>query len=313
MQVRILGAAAGGGFPQWNCSCSNCRRLRQGVFSGRPRSQAQLALSSDGENWTLVNASPDLRYQIESAPYLYPRPVSSRQSPIRSVILTSAEVDAALGLLLLRESQPIAVHSTAAVRELLLEDNSIFGVLRRQPDQVRWHTITLDKPFALPAGESGNSISCTAVSAGGHFPGHIPAARASQFEVAGAVIGLFFEHGSRKVAFFAGAQSVAPAWLKRMADCDAVLFDGTFWSDDELIRIQGHGTTARQMGHLPVGDAGGTLDQFSALTKPRKIFVHINNTNPMLDEASVEYQRVLASGWELAYDGMELSYDCSRK
>jgi pyrroloquinoline quinone biosynthesis protein B len=254
-----------------------------------------------------VNASPDLRYQIESFPSLHPRPTSFRQSPIQSVLLTSAEVDAALGLLLLRESQPLIVYATAAVRELLMEDNSLFGVLRRQPDQVLWRTIAPGEPFELSSREGqATGIRCTAVSTGGAFPGHVPPERWSRLSAADAVVGLFFEHGPRKVAFFPGAQTVLPEWLERMADCDAVLFDGTFWSDDELIRIQGQGKTARQMGHSPVGDAGGTLDRFSLLTKPRKIFIHINNTNPMLDEESAEYQRVLASGWELAFDGMEL-------
>src|SRR4051794_17022455 len=136
MHVRILGAAAGGGFPQWNCSCSNCRRLRQGTFPGAARSQTQLAVSSDGEHWFLVNASPDLRYQIASFPPLNPRPTSLRNSPIRGVILTSAEVDAALGLLLLRESQPLVVYATEPVRQILAEDNNLFAVLQRQPDQV---------------------------------------------------------------------------------------------------------------------------------------------------------------------------------
>jgi coenzyme PQQ biosynthesis protein B len=140
MYVRVLGAAAGGGFPQWNCSCSNCRRLRQGTFPGTARSQAQLAISANGENWILANASPDLRYQIESFSPLCPRPASLRQSPIAGVILTSAEVDAALGLLLLRESQPFAVYATGAVRQILADDNTIFRVLHRQTDQVQWRT-----------------------------------------------------------------------------------------------------------------------------------------------------------------------------
>src|SRR5437763_569557 len=141
MHVRVLGAAAGGGFPQWNCSCPNCRRLRQGSLRGTARSQAQLAISTDTENWFLLNASPDLRYQIESLSPLHPRVISVRHSPINGIVVTSAEVDAAIGLLLLRESQPLAVYATAAVQQLLMEDNSYFGVLRRQPDQVHWQTI----------------------------------------------------------------------------------------------------------------------------------------------------------------------------
>ncbi|MBV8550954.1 MAG: pyrroloquinoline quinone biosynthesis protein PqqB [Acidobacteriaceae bacterium] len=313
MHVRVLGAAAGGGFPQWNCSCSNCRRLRQGSLHGAPRSQAQLAISADGEDWFLLNASPDLRYQIESFPSLHPRPATVRHSPINGVVLTSAELDAALGLLLLRESQPLIVYATDAVRQLLVDDNNFFGVLRRRPDQVEWRSITPGVPFELKSIRgTATSIRCTAVSTGGTFPGHVPPQRARGLDPSGAVIGLFIEHAARRIAFFPGARTVEPEWLKQMSDCDAIFFDGTFWSDDELIRLQDHGSesqakTARQMGHSPVFGPRGTLEKFSTLNGHRKIFIHINNTNPMLDEDSPEYRYARSSGWELAFDGMELS------
>lgn len=308
MYVEVLGAAAGGGFPQWNCSCSNCRRLRQGTFHGSARSQAQLAISADGENWILANASPDLRYQIESYSPLLPRPTSVRQSPISGVALTSAELDAALGLLLLRESQPFAVYATDSVRRILTDDNTIFRVLCRQLDQVQWRTVTLGETFELQtSGGMPTGIQCMAVPAGGAFPGYVPRERASSLTQEDAVIGLFLEHGSKQVAFFPGAASVLPGWLERMAKCDVIFFDGTFWSEDELIHVQGHGKMAREMGHSPVSGPGGTLQQFSSLNGPRKIFIHINNTNPMLDEESPEYEQVCAAGWELAFDGMQFS------
>jgi len=307
MYVKILGAAAGGGSPQWNCSCTNCRQLRKGTFSGKPRSQVQLAISVDSECWFLINASPDLRYQIESFPALHPRLSSLRQSPINGIILTSAELDAALGLLLLRESQPLRIYATDAVRTLLTEDNSVFGVLRREPDQVQWHPLTPGERFELRPLKGGTtSIRCTPISTGGAFPGYVTPERNSQLDRVGAVIGLFIENNARRIAFFPAASTVTPAWLEEMNRCDAILFDGTFWSDDELLRIRGRGKTARQMGHLPVGDSDGSLAQLSSLIRPRKIFIHINNTNPMLDESSPEFSQVLASGWELAFDGMEL-------
>jgi len=249
-----------------------------------------------------VNASPDLRSQIESFPPLTPRPTQSRQSPITGVILTSAEIDASLGLLLLRESQPLVVFATEPVRRVLTEDNSLFAVLQREPDQIRWVRIAPGRAFELDS----TAIRCTPVSTHGAFPGFVRPERAAQFDASGAVIGLILEEASRRVAFFPGAPRVASEWFDDMAGCDAILFDGTFWSDDELIRVKGRGKTGRQMGHLPVGDAGGTLEQFSGLATPRKIFIHINNTNPMLDEESAEYHRVRASGWELAFDGMEI-------
>jgi pyrroloquinoline quinone biosynthesis protein B len=308
MHVRVLGAAAGGGFPQWNCSCPNCRRLRQGTFRGTARSQAQLAISADSESWFLVNAAPDLRYQIESSRSLHPGPKSLRHSPIQGVVLTSAELDAALGLLLLRESQPLVVYSTEAVRQLLTEDNNLFDVLRRLPDQLQWRTMLPGEPFELQQTcGTATGIRCRAVSTHGTFPGHVRKERARNLDQTGAVVGLFLQHGSKRIAFFPGAPSVAPEWFQEFEACDAILFDGTFWSDDELIRIQGQGKTAREMGHLPVGGSGGTLEKFETLTRPRKIFIHINNTNPMLDEQSPEYQHIRGAGWELAFDGMELT------
>lgn len=307
MLVKVLGAAAGGGFPQWNCCCANCSRLRKGEFPGSARSQTQLAVSADSSEWFLINASPDLRNQIESFPALHPNSSSTRHTPINGVVLTCAEVDAALGLLLLRESQPLNVYATAAVRKLLMEDNSLFGVLRRQTDQVRWHEAIPGRPFSLDSIHGRPSgITCTPISTQGAFPGHVPPDRANQLVAADAGIGLFIEHQDRRIAFFPGVLAVAPEWLERMETCDAIFFDGTFWSNDELIRIQGEGKTAREMGHLPVGDAGGTLDRFSRLAGPRKIFIHINNTNPMLDERSEEHRRVVEAGWELAADGMEI-------
>jgi pyrroloquinoline quinone biosynthesis protein B len=308
MVIKILGAAAGGAFPQWNCSCSNCRRLRQGQFHGTPRSQAQLAVTSNREDWFLINASPDLRYQIESFPSLHPRDSGTvRHSPIQAVVLLSAELDAAMGLLLLRESQPFAVYATDAVRKLLVEDNNMFGVLRRKADQVQWRGLNPGNSVDLCSVDHRRSgITCMPVSAGGTFPGHIASSRAAEFPVDEATLGLYLSHGTKRVALFPSAASVSPEWLEPMEDCDAVLFDGTFWSDDELIRVQGAGKTAAQMGHLAISGQGGTLAQFSKLKKPRKIFIHINNTNPMLDLDSPEYRQICDAGWELAVDGMEL-------
>jgi pyrroloquinoline quinone biosynthesis protein B len=307
MLVKVLGAAAGGGFPQWNCCCINCRRFRNREFPGIARSQTQLAISVDYQQWFLINASPDLRYQIEGSPFLHPNSSNTRHTPINGVVLTCAEVDAALGLLLLRESQPLNVYATPGVRKLLMEDNSLFGVLRRQMDQVRWHDVVPGEPFSLDSIHGRpTGISCTPISTQADFPGHVPTDRAKQLNGADAVIGLFIEHNGKQIAFFPGALAIAPEWLERMETCDAIFFDGTFWSNDELIRIQGDGKTAREMGHLPVGDADGTLEQLSGLKRPRKIFIHINNTNPMLDESSEEHRRVLEAGWELATDGMEI-------
>ena len=299
MHVRVLGSAAGGGFPQWNCSCLNCRRLRQGRFAGSPRSQAQLAISTDDKTWFLVNASPDLRYQIESFPPLHARAPQLRNSPIAGIILSSAEVDAALGLLLLRESEPLTVYATDSVRQILMSDNSLFQVLCRQEDQVRWLNVLPDRAFCL----ADSGLECLPVTTSGSYPGFVAARRASQLESGSAVLGFFFLHGSRRFAFFPAVLHLKPELLEDMASCDVVFFDGTFWSDDELIRLQGHGKTAREMGHQPVADTLQSLNGISA----RKIFIHVNNTNPILNEESEEFQRVRDAGWEVAFDGMDLT------
>jgi len=302
MRVKILGSAAGGGFPQWNCSCANCRRLREGKFKGTARTQAQLAWSSAPGQWTLLNASPDLRFQIEATPELWPQE-GTRHSPIRDVIVPSAEVDQMLGLLLLREFHSFRIHTTPSIRRILTEDNSMFGVLARFAGQVCWNDIPLDQPFCA----GGARLEVLSLS--GSFPGFVSSARLAELNPAEAVIGLLIspELGGGMLAFLPGAACVSDALLERLQTCDVVLFDGTFWSDEEPSFIPGVTRTARQMGHLPVSGSGGSLERLAALRRARKIYVHINNTNPILDEESMEQRMVRDAGWEVAWDGMEMT------
>jgi pyrroloquinoline quinone biosynthesis protein B len=304
MRFKVLGSAAGGGFPQWNCACPNCRRVRNGRFPGVARTQAQLAWSCTPGEWTLLNASPDLRVQIDATPELWPAHANgARHSPIRDVILTGAEVDQALGLLLLREFHSFRVHATASVRKILTEDNSMFGVLARFAGQVDWRDVPLGQPFCA----GGARLEVVPLSAG--FPGFVSAARAMELNPAEAAIGLAVspESGGSTLAFLPGAGCVSDALLERLETCDFLLFDGTFWSDDEPSRIPGITRGARQMGHLPISGTGGGLDRLSGLRRPRKIFIHINNTNPILDDESPERRAVNDSGWEVAWDGMEIT------
>jgi pyrroloquinoline quinone biosynthesis protein B len=302
MQVRILGSAAGGGFPQWNCSCHNCLRLREGRFVGTARTQAQLAWSGVPGEWTLVNASPDLRQQIEATPELWPAG-NGRHSPISDVILTGAEVDQALGLLLIREFHSFRIHATAAVLKILTEDNSLFGVLARFSGQATWLDIPLDQRFSV------GGACVEAVPIGGSFPGFVGKARIAESPGAEAAIGLLVtpEAGGGTLAFLPGVGSVSDALMERLEACHAVLFDGTFWSDDEPARIPGLGRRATQMGHMPITGSGGSLERLGMLRHPRRIYIHINNTNPILDEESMEYRIVRDSGWEVARDGMEIA------
>ena len=300
MRVRVLGSAAGGGFPQWNCACSNCRRVRESSFPGRTRTQVQLAWSAPSGDWTLLNASPDLRSQIEATSELWPR--DGRRSPIADVILTGAEVDQTLGLLLLREFHRFRIHATRSVRRILTEDNSLFGVLARFPGQVTWNDIALRRPFAV----GGACLEALPLS--GSFPGFVGAERLAESNPEEAAIGLLItpESGVGTLAFLPGAGCVPDALLERLQSCEAILFDGTFWDNEEPTKIPGITRTARQMGHLPVSGPGGSLESLAQLQRPRKIYIHINNTNPILDEASDAYRAVRDAGWEVAWDGMEI-------
>jgi pyrroloquinoline quinone biosynthesis protein B len=303
MQIKILGSAAGGAFPQWNCACDNCRAVRAGTFRGKPRSQAQVAISEDGRSWFLLGASPDLRAQIEATPELHPRE-GLRQSPIAGVVLANADLDHVLGLLLLRELQPLRVYSTASVRRILREDNSMFGMLQRIPDQVIWTDFGPGEQFRLRSPQGEDSGLCyQALSLSAHYPAYVTAERQSQLVPGEASLGFVIEtpSGSR-LAYMPAVPRLDDAIRQQLDSCDVLLFDGTFWSDDELIRVQGGGQTARQMGHIPVEE---TLQKLAGVRHPRKIFLHINNTNPMLDEASPQYRQVREAGWEVAEDGWQ--------
>ncbi len=303
MQVKILGSAAGGAFPQWNCACTNCRAVRAGTFHGKPRSQTQLAITENGSSWFLLGASPDLRSQIEATPELHPRE-GLRQSPIAGVVLANADLDHVLGLLLLRELQPLRVHATASVRRILREDNSMFGMLQRIPHQTAWTDFQSGKEFHLCNAQGEDSgLLCHAWSLSPHYPSYVTAERQSQLTPGEASMGFVIESpaGSR-LAYMPAVPQLGDALLQQFDTADVLLFDGTFWSDDELIRVQGSGQTAHQMGHLPVESI---LTRLAGVRRPRKIFLHINNTNPMLDEASPQYRQVRDAGWEVAEDGWQ--------
>jgi pyrroloquinoline quinone biosynthesis protein B len=307
MQVEILGTAAGGGFPQWNCACRNCRSLRSGTFPGRPRTQLQVAVTSDGVAWFLLNASPDLRTQIEANPFLYPRG-SVRHSPISGVLLTSADLDQSLGLLLLRELQPLEVFATASIRRILREDNSMFSMLHRTADQARWNDFVPGTAFDLSS-KTGEQLGteCLPVSVATRFPSYVTPKRATELEPNEAVVGLILRSKSgKRLGYFPVVAHLDQLLLQQLDSLDLLLFDGTFWTDDELIKLQNGGQTAREMGHIPVSSRGGSLDLLSELRCPRKMLVHINNTNPLLDETGPEYRQVRERGWEIAEDGCHL-------
>jgi pyrroloquinoline quinone biosynthesis protein B len=309
MRIRVLGSAAGGGFPQWNCACSNCSALRNGTIKARPRTQAQVAISSDSSPWFLLNASPDLRQQILSTPELSVTS-SSLGSPISTIILTSADVDCVMGLLHLREFQPLHIYSTLSVRRILTEENSLFRVLARSNPPVRWDTLPLDRliPLVPPSSQSAkDGFFCKAVPLLGGFPDYVSESLKGTFPPEEAVIGLQLVHKEKRVFYAPSAPGLGEAWQRSVDECDLALLDGTFWKDDELIQSKRSRRTARDMGHLPLWGDRGMLKRPFRLGKTRRVIIHINNTNPVLDEESAEHRAVREAGWEIAYDGMEFN------
>jgi pyrroloquinoline quinone biosynthesis protein B len=312
MLVKILGSAAGGGFPQWNCACPNCRAVRSGTFKGKARTQTQVAVSADGNSWFLLGASPDLRGQIEATPELQPngQKIGVRQSPIAGVVLTNADVDHTLGLLLLRELQPLRVYATKSVRRILREDNSMFAMLERIPKQATWINLVPGAIFELsdPAG-NGSGLHCRSIPLGTHYPAYVGQSWWSELDADDASLGLIVESPSgKRLACMPAVPEITDALLQELDRADVLLFDGTFWSDDELTRTQGSGhnvQTAREMGHVSVSSPEGSLTKLAHLSRPRKIYIHINNTNPMLNQDGSESRQVREAGWEIAEDGWQ--------
>jgi pyrroloquinoline quinone biosynthesis protein B len=300
----VLGSAAGGGLPQWNCACENCTLVRAGDARIQARTQDSLALSRGGvgDRWLLVNASPDVLRQIERFAPLHPR--AARDTPIGAIALTNGDLDHVLGLLSLRESQPLVVLATARVRAGLVEQNAMLRTLARTPDQVTWRTLELGREVVLDA----VGLGVTAVAAPGKLPVHLMGSvdPSPEDNVALRVRDLA-SGGVCVVATAVGALDGVEAMLR---GAELVFFDGTFWSEDEL-PSQGLGKSrARDMAHVPIGGDGGSLAQLArldGLRAARRIYTHINNTNPILREGSPERAAVERAGWELSFDGLEIA------
>jgi pyrroloquinoline quinone biosynthesis protein B len=301
MKIKVLGSAAGGGFPQWNCGCPNCSRARRGLSAFRPRTQAQVAISVSPDSWILLNASPDLRQQILASDDFAPA-AATRATPLSTVILTSADVDSVIGLLHLREFHPLQVFATPSVLRILNEENSLFRCLERSSPPVSW------QPLALGRAISIGGIDCKAIPLGGDYPDYVGAALRQNLAPAEAVIGLELAHATKKFFFAPSFSGQSDDWLRHAASADLVLLDGTFWTDNELIDVRGGGKTAREIGHISLSGPGGSMAQLAqspAAKKSRRVLIHLNNTNPVLDESSDAHRAVRDAGLEVAYDGME--------
>jgi pyrroloquinoline quinone biosynthesis protein B len=306
LRVVVLGAAAGGGVPQWNCGCTVCRKARNEHPELRS-TQASIAISADGDHWFLINASPDLRQQLIATPKLHPKAGTLRHSPISGVILTNGEVDAVAGLLSMREGSPFTVYAHPRVLAILAT-NSIFNVLNEK--NVRRQPIEVDRTFepALPDGSpSGIEILPFAVPGKGAWYLEGKAHPAGD-DGAGDTLGLRIgDRASGKYMYFlAACASVTNDLRYRLAGASAIFFDGTVWRDDELIAAGLGNKTGQGMGHIAMSGDSGAIAALANLDIGRKIFLHINNSNPVLLRDSAERKTAEHAGWQIPTDGMEI-------
>ena len=299
MRMRLLGTAAGGGLPQWNCRCANCEAARQHRIS--PMAHCSLAFSPDGSGWYLVNATPDVTQQLARWPELHPR-AGIRSTPVRGVILTDGELDHILGLLHLREATRWTLYATPSIITMLEDGLRVLPALRRYAD-IDVRRLSWEDP--LPLDEGASRVTLRLVATGRHLPRYLGGGNEAR-DGAGAAIFLTDRSTGARVAYAPCVAELSEALRERLQHADVILFDGTFWSDDELSRL-GIGTeTATRMGHVPVSGPGGSAVWLSELSAREKLYVHINNTNPLLDPASAERAWVRGLGLEVAGDGWEM-------
>lgn len=305
LHALIVGAAAGGGLPQWNCNGPNSATFWRGDMPLVPATQSSLAVSGDGESWALLNASPDIRAQIMARPQLQPRDPARfglRDTPISAVLVTNGDIDHIAGLLTLREKQAFRLAMTASIAEVL-EANPVFEALDRE--LVTREVIGLDAPFELVAGVTATLFA---------VPGKVPlflegqhGGDAVETDLMGEqTVGVALTGGAGTLFYIPGCARLIPALADRLRGAAAVLFDGTLWTDDEMIR-QGLGQkTGARMGHMSMSGPDGSITAFAGLDVARKVFVHINNTNPVWHDGP-EREEAEAAGWEIGYDGMEIT------
>lgn len=302
MRILVLGAAAGGGVPQWNCNCGICRSAREGNSVIRRAAQASVAISADGDNWFLINASPDLRQQITDNPQLHPRH-GLRHSPIAGVLLTNGDVDAIAGLLTMREGSPFTLYAHDNVLGIL-RANSIFNVL--SPIHVKRRLIALETPFelTLPDGRA-TGLRVTAFAVPGKVPLYLEGGAPDPAAVD--TIGLMVENGDSRFYFVAACAEMTPDLARRLSGAPMVFFDGTLWQDDEMIKGGLGAKTGRRMAHLAMAGEKGSIEAFRPIAVGRKIYLHINNSNPVWHPDSPERRQLAQAGWEILPDGTEIS------
>lgn len=302
LRALVLGAAAGGGFPQWNCNCPNCAGVRRGEPGLEPRTQASVAVTADGERFALLNAAPEITLQLQRQPALHPRPaerVGARHTPVDTVLLTNADIDAVAGLLGLREKQAFRVVGTAETLGVVAANPIFLGLDRAL---VRFETVALDAPFALLDG-----VTATLFPVPGKIPLYLEGETVVTDLEGEQTVGVeIVGPAGERLLYVPGCARMTPRVAARLAGADAVFFDGTVFTDDEMIRL-GVGTkTGRRMGHMAMSGPDGTLEAFRTIPAKRRVFVHVNNTNPALKEGSPERRAVEDAGWDVAFDGMDI-------
>lgn len=301
MRIRVLGAGAGGGFPQWNCNCNNCQRLRNGSLRGKARTQSSIAISTDNRHWLLFNTSPDIRSQLEAFPDIQPKE-GIRDTGITAILLIDSQIDHTTGMLMLREGKPLDVYCTEMVKQDLTTGFPIFNMLKDYCT-VNHHPIACDgSAFSIPGIEDIRLYAHALKSKAPPYSPH----RNDPHE--GDNIGVIIEQIStgKRLYYAPGLGEIEPQVSAAMQSADCVMVDGTFWVDDEMC-LQGIShKKAREIGHLPQSGVGGMIEVLTALGDTRKILIHINNTNPILDEDSAERKILDAAGIEVSYDGLEI-------
>jgi pyrroloquinoline quinone biosynthesis protein B len=293
----VLGSAAGGGFPQWNCRCRICTLAWAGDPRVCPRTQSSLALTGNGTEWLLVNASPDIRQQIGATPELWPQ-TGDRHSPITSVVLTNAEIDGCAGLLTLRERQPFRLFATGAVHAAL-DASPVFEALDRS---------LVERVVVAPnASFEAAGLTLRLVPMPGKAPLYAEGDAPEIGIETGETTGLLVEGGGAPLAYLPGCAGLTETVLALLDRADPILFDGTLFTDNELVAAGLGAKTGTRMGHVPISGPGGSLDVLSRAPARRKVYVHINNTNPILVEGSPERREVEAAGIAIAHDGLEIA------
>lgn len=307
MLIHVLGSSAGGGFPQWNCNCSNCDRLRKGEFKGQARTQSSLGISANGTDWALFNTSPDILKQFQYFPAIQPGR-TLRDTGIRGIVLMDSQIDHTAGLLMLREHhQPLDIYCTEPVYQDLTYGNPLLKILDYYC-AVEWHPIKLlrgNAPGERFSVKEIEELRLVPIPLRSEAPPYSP--HRHHYHI-GDTIGVWVEDlTTGKSLFYApGLGQMEDHVLSLMAEADCLLVDGTFWAEDEMEQTGIAPKRAAEMGHLPQSGSGGMISILTSLAKPRKILIHINNTNPILDEESPERAQLEAAGIEVAFDGMEI-------